>query len=201
MSPRAKIATGSLLGAVAIHLAFIACSAGRGMVGMDGGTGSETAVIDVVSDAARDMLAMETGDVQAQSCATCSTSGAVHMMTADTDPAQLVGGHANVTSAPVMLAAGPLVLTDYESTSAFDNLVPVNFGVVAGTSCSALTPDSYGPTLYTAGTLSSGNVTTLGTSAHGGRYFVPAGSVLCSQGAPGGLSVPIIWAGFRPYAM
>jgi hypothetical protein len=31
-----------------------------------------------------------------------------------------------------------------------------------------------------------------GTTIHGGRYLVPAGSMLCAKGN-------VIWAGFRPY--
>ncbi|QQR60995.1 hypothetical protein IPH19_00830 [Candidatus Uhrbacteria bacterium] len=155
----------------------------------------------MLSDAADDA----TSDAAAQeSCATnCSTGGVLRVMTADTDPAQLVTAtvihDGTGSSESFEVVAGPLVLTDLGF--ARDGVPHLEFRV------SSLPDCPFGPSVtdappFTVIALDDQSATSVNTrynhEIHGGRYYIPEGSRLCAYLA-GDTTWYVRYAGFRPY--
>jgi hypothetical protein len=147
-------------------------------------------------------------DAMAQdSCATnCTGGGVLRMMTADTDPGQLVTGlvvndNRMNDSQAFEIIEGPLVLTDLGI--AREDVPHVNVFMTSMASCPTTTeypPEAEGLTYIALDGQSSGSSvnTRYAHDIHGGRYLVPAGSRLCGRSA--GIAVFYVrYAGFRPY--
>lgn len=167
-----KIVVGSLVGAVAIHVAFVACSGG--------GSGSDGGILDALL-----------GDSPVQAGTDGGSCGCIsQVVTADTDSKQLRQGV--VSTAPGKLIDGPFVLTDLQSYSS-TNETTVHL-VPSATTCPATAVSTFA--FAHTGSYFSGGYVALSSEIHGGRYFVPAGQMLCAYN-PGGLYVS--WAGFVPY--
>jgi hypothetical protein len=211
---KTKVAIGSLIGAVTIHVVFVACT-GRGGTrteqGADGG-----GIINLVMDAARDVLGMETSDAYAQnsdggtsSCGPCTISGPIRTITADTDVTRLERGYIAVgggaaASGVQKLVDGPFVLTDASLNLLEIGGTVVLFTTTIGTPCSAVGA-SDPVNLVTKVTHNiSGSTFALGIGPiHGGRYFVSAGRTLCAYllGQSNERQIyELSWAGFHPYS-
>ncbi len=118
------------------------------------------------------------------SCSTCAVSGPVTLagpvkvVTADTDPAQIVGGTVTGT---LQLAEGPLFVTDAHVSD--DAVSSAQGHLYIGTDAACAKSPDVGITVTKSGLL-------------GSRYFVPAGKYLCLTA-----TVTISWLGFRPYSI
>ena len=172
MHTRTKIIVGSLVGAVAIHVAFVACSGG--------GSGSDGGILDALL-----------GDSPVQAGTDGGSCGCIsQVVTADTDSKQLRQGF--ISTAAAKLIDGPFVLTDLQSYNS-TNDTRVTLVPSAGTCpTSATTLFAFAQT----GSYFSGGYVALSGEIHGGRYVVPAGQMLCAYN-PGAAYVS--WAGFVPY--
>ena len=117
----------------------------------------------------------------------------VKIVTADSDPAQHVGGSAYPTVNAIAVVAGPVFITDLrvsgaELGTAFAYAFTGKFG-----DCGAKTSD-LNLSLPATSNRMRGDL----NSIHGARFFVPEGLSLClsSPSTVGAVS----WAGFRPYS-
>lgn len=150
--------------------------------------------------------ASDTGsDAQAQACATnCSASGVMRVMTADTDPAQLVTAVVNYrgsgASEAFEVVAGPLVLTDLEfAQEGYPHLL---FSITTQATCPpAWYPPETDP-LTTIGLDGQDSLTSVNTryvhELHGSRFYIPVGSRLCAHPHQNATWF-VRYAGFRPY--
>jgi hypothetical protein len=173
MSTRFQVLAGSLLGAVAIHVILVACGSGKA-----GGTFPSKGAGDAAGE----------GTASAQSCLACTTAGVGRVMTADTDPAQLVTGKTGTLGAngAVVVTAGPFVLTfaGYTSqvTGGYGQLV-----MVAGADCSQAT-------------LGDGILLSDAPGSLSARILVPSGQTMCWIPVGGTRGAALVWSGFTPYA-
>lgn len=122
-----------------------------------------------------------TPDASAQDCATsCSGGGVLRVMTADTDPAQLLTGVVRGGAAQEVVS-GPFVLTDLQAD-------PVQYDLylaAAGSTCTS--------------TSASADFVAQTSDATGMHIVVAAGETLCAAVSGGQSSDRLRWAGFRPY--
>jgi hypothetical protein len=134
-------------------------------------------------------------DAAAQSCASCNAAGAVRMVTADTDPAQLESG-ITVEDEPGMpdpfVVAGPFVLTDAIATAGTGRTFLYTTEGDAADDC-AMAALSNGALARLESAVDTGDDRGL----QGVRILIPAGQVLCASTLDG--SPRVRWAGFRPY--
>ncbi len=149
--------------------------------------------IDMIGDAMMDGGMI--GDASAQSCASCTASGAVRMITADTDPEQFVGGIVEVedSNPDTLVVTGPFVLTDAMATAGDGRLFLYTLGAADNGGACADVPLADGAVARLESTSGDGD----DAEIHGARIFIPAGQLLCASrlsGAPA-----LRWAGFRPY--
>jgi hypothetical protein len=139
------------------------------------------------------------GSVKSQ-CGTCVVSGPItilepikisdpikvqdpiKIMTADTDPLQLVGGSARLSGEWKELAKGPLVLTDMMYTGDDGQQGAATFAVDSPGKCSA--------TSEVLAYLASDRQ----TNVQGARLLIAQGKVLC-----GSTNFSLHWSGFRSY--
>jgi hypothetical protein len=142
----------------------------------------------------------------AQDCATdCTGGGVLRVMTADTDPAQLVHEYVQhdnrgMGSSVFEIVAGPFVLTDLGL--AREDIPHTIFTTTEEATC----PLAEGPPMAEAFTVLAldGQVgmTSVNTryvhEIHGGRYLIPSGSRLCAVVNFDAI-YRIRYAGFRPY--
>jgi hypothetical protein len=196
MQTKYKVIAGSLGGAAAIHMAFVACGQGLHTGGQPGDAGIFDALIDQISG----LMDGTTKDAKADDSGACgcAVAGPIQSVPASENPAQLkfgnLGGLSGSTGSIVV--NGPFVLTDATTGQ-----------VGGGQSCALVVEPSAGACAAFSsgdpGTL-PGYVMTTSTSppgVHGGRYVVPAGQMLCAY--PGDPALGNIgnvqWAGFVPY--
>jgi hypothetical protein len=212
MRERSKLILGSLVGAVTIHAAFVACghSMSTGSGAADGG--ADVSIFDALVDRITALVDGTTKDAKADQdagsdggSATCAAApcGPVQTLPASENPSQLVTGNIVLSGSTTtaVVATGPLVLTDaavpggnggtWAGALAIEPAAPSCTGPGPGAG-----PDSLPGYLLT--------VASWGTSVahlHGGRYFVPAGQMLCLVSSGQGTGLPEVqWAGFRPYS-
>lgn len=162
-------------------LALVIVSCGDGAIEMIGDAMVGDAMID---------------DASAQSCASCTASGAVKMITADTDPEQLEGGIVEVpdsAGSDPLLATGPIVLTDAMATAGTGRVFLYTVAATDNGGSCAEVPLADGAIARLESVPDSGDDVAL----HGARILIPAGQLLCASNLSGAPSVR--WAGFRPY--
>jgi hypothetical protein len=206
MNAKFKFLAGSLVGAIAIHAAFVAC----GGPGHEGAGLHDGGILDGMLDAIASAIDGTTRDAQADTDgggASSCCSAPVQSVPASENPAQLVRGNTMVTatsSAGVMtlVLTGPFVLTDAAIAATYTSNVDL-YVEAAASACPAPSATTVADYLgrvsyvnsYPAG--STNSTALVAESIHGGRYIVPAGKMLCAvqNGIPGAVQ----WAGFRPY--
>jgi hypothetical protein len=205
MQSKYKVIVGSLAGAVAIHMGFVACGHAAHTNGQPGDAGAEVGIFDALVDQIASMMDGTTKDAKADTdggACGCNVSGPIQSVPASENPAQLVRGSlASVTAAGSLVATGPFVLTDATAFSPNSNS-----GAWAAL---VLQPSAANCTALSGGAdAAPGYLTTVETqpplhaAVHGGRYVVPAGQMLCAfNPAPANNSVvgELQWAGFVPY--
>lgn len=139
----------------------------------------------------------EVADAHAQTTQT----GRLQVTTADSDPAQQVGGFRQVGGgAPVELVAGPVFITDLRAVS-FTSSPPYGHWLLY-TVPSTDTCSSQSATVYDAGSVESfgapfANIDAQ-TSIHGARMLVSANKKLCVSTSDN-TQAGIRWAGFSAY--
>jgi hypothetical protein len=196
MRSKYKLIGGSLMGAVAIHLAFIACGHSLAVKG-DADAGTEAGLLDALVDHISGLIDGATkdarADVDAGACG-CTVSGPIQNTPASENPTQLkLGSFGALTTAGTMIVTGPFVLTDAT-------------GGYSGGSALALEPTAAACTALTVNDAPSslpGYLMTIVSDpgVHGGRYLVPAGQMLCGYqpNVNVGNTGTLQWAGFVPY--
>lgn len=198
-----KLIAGSLAGAVAIHVAFVACGRGLSVKG-NADAGTEASLVDALVDHISGLLDGTTKDARADvdggPCG-CTVSGPMQSIPASENPAQLARGNlSGLTGTGAIVVTGPFVLTDATS-------VPEQVGTVGGAALVLQPAAAACAAPPGAADTSPGYVTSvLATSqmmnvVHGGRYVVPAGQMLCAFNPDPGpqFSGELQWAGFAPY--
>lgn len=145
---------------------------------MCGSTGMES-LGDAMVDMGQSLQDGAMSDAAAQStCGTC-TGGAVHMMTADTDPTRtLSGALGDIGSDRQEMVTGPAFITDIFTPSGITTVY-----LHASTDCSV-----------TSGSERVFRGSDSGLHITGARIFVPSGQALC-----GLVTSRIVWSGYRPY--
>jgi hypothetical protein len=151
-------------------------------------------------------------DAMAQdSCATnCTSGGVLRVMTADTDPAQLVTGIVQImeSTTPASpgqeIVAGPLVLTDVRLALPFaftaagtGYMVNLFISEDCGETIMPSTTSMVGHVVRYTNTATSGTVFV--TDLEGVRIHIPPGSFLCGYRTGAAGTLPVRYAGFRPY--
>jgi hypothetical protein len=160
-------------------------------------------IADVLGDDTREAAAAGDAGEDSGTCGcTVTVSGPAQNTPASENPAQLkTGSVTGVTSGGSIVVSGPFVLTD-ASTDPY-NATNNNNGAslvlqAAAPSCLPLPPslDSMPGLIMTVQPGSGGN-----WAAHGARYLVPAGQMLCAYLPPTEFAVTggVQWAGFVPY--
>lgn len=142
----------------------------------------------VLSDASRGM----TKEASAQSCASCLPSGAVKVVTADSDPAQIVSGfetNATTNGNWSERVAGPFIVR---------SLIPAHLGQDATPAVAYADP---GACASSRTMLAQVSVGAMNDTIDNGRYLVPKGKVLCVSGVvlSSTLYIDYSWSGFKPY--
>jgi hypothetical protein len=202
-------------GGVIVYLAMAACSGndavssgGTGGIAGQDAMGGHDAVGDSASDhngGYIDSLIEPVPDAHAQDgsgCGTCTVSGTVRVVTADTDPSQIVGGSVLVASTPMKVADGPFVLTDARPANGFWVDLWISVGGMCG---EADAERERVGRLYEIQTESRTGGTTVaigGTrfqALHGARILIPSGSALCALSSSTSDSQRLRWSGFRAY--
>jgi hypothetical protein len=190
--------------------------AGAGL--RDAAGGMRDATIDAMDDTG--VAFMDTGaivrdgagdDASAQ-CATCTPTGAARTITADTDPAQVLGEtrYGLSISRGTEVAVGPLVVTDFAALPSYhpgsSALGPVNaamFTVPEAELCENTFGFTVPTSVPTMRQIAFAHFRVDGTGGsqvhdvHGARILVPAGRRLCVQSST--FDGNITWAGYRPY--
>jgi hypothetical protein len=198
MKSKYKVVGGSIVGAVAIHVAFVACGHSLGVKGdTDGGT--EAGILDALVDHISGLLDGTTKDAVADvdaggACGCATVSGPIQTTPASENPTQLkLGSFGALTTAGTMIVTGPFVLTDAT-------------GGYAGGSALALEPTAAACTALAVNDAPSslpGYLMTIVSDpgVHGGRYLVPSGQMLCAYqpNSNVGNTGSLQWAGFVPY--
>jgi hypothetical protein len=211
MKSKYKLIGGSLMGAVAIHLAFIACGHSLAVKG-DADAGTEGGLLDALVDhisglidgTTKDARADVDGGVEGGACGcTVSVTGPIQNVPASENPAQLTRGNlTGLSAAGSLVVTGPFVLTDAVALA-------VNPGVAAAASLIVQPAAATCPTLSVAADTTPGYVSTVSVdypaiaAIHGGRYAVPAGQMLCAYVIPSASNSwlgELQWAGFVPYS-
>jgi hypothetical protein len=205
MQSKYKVVVGSIVGAIAIHFAFVACghsisTAGNG----PNDAGVDEGLFDALMDRISALIDGTTTDAKADNdsgsdggaCGCAATvSGPIQTTPASENSAQLVTG--NLVFGPYttsgILATGPFILTD--ATTGYQNGTVAAL-VIEPTAATCTLPSSSYPDSLPGFLL---NVTVT-MPLHGARYLVPAGNMLCMMaGSPQENAPEIQWAGFRPY--
>jgi hypothetical protein len=227
MQSKYKVLGGSLVGAVVIHAAFVACGGmtggGSGPGGSDGGwldamtDASDGGLLDAVLDVIADIVGEEShdamaagdaggggdsggggGDAGACGC-TVSLSGPVQSVPASENSAQLQRGAVQIGPNGSFLVSGPFILTDVTTDNFQGGAVGATLVIQpSAASCPSLPGGPEGAPGYLL-TLSATYET---ASAHGARYSIPAGQMLCAYIPPSTFGSPsgtVQWAGFVPY--
>jgi hypothetical protein len=197
MESKYKVVLGSLVGAAAIHAAFLACGSTPRTVEVPGDGGLMDAVLDVIGD----IVGSETHDAVAAGDAGgacgCTTSTPASENSAQMKSGSLTGLSPNTGQ---VVVSGPFVLTDATATSAqgFANAALVVEANAAA--CNPLTGPADGEPGYLTAVQTYGNAV---VTIHGGRYFIPAGHTLCAYQLPASAAGSglgqLQWAGFVPY--
>ena len=209
MGQRLKFVCGSLVGAVAIHAALIACGSagGNGLLGSDGGAGGGGSAFDALVDALSGNDAHAGGSSGGSSGSgsggtssgggSCSCGGPTTL--ASEDLGQWVSGAAPQTTTITTLTTGPLIVRHLndpqplgEGTApdpcffvALDgnctNGKPAGGAIAAGLGLPNQVPIVSNPGTYEV------------------NFPVPSGAALCWD--PGGVLTnnAASWAGFKPY--
>lgn len=137
---------------------------------------------DAMVDAGRALTDAADSDAAAQTCAMCSSSGALRVVTADSDQAQLRNGTSDVPfGTNVQLVGGPFVLTGVRDLD-----FPAARLYIAEGGCEAATDDAVAEVLGRE-------------SLHGLHLWVPAGSLLCARVAAVSGNTRLWHTGFVPY--
>ncbi len=123
------------------------------------------------------------GPVDVNVASPVSIAGPIKTITAETDAHQLQSGSVFPAAfAWALLAKGPFVLTDAALQYTTSSAAP-QIAVVSGTDCGSAATSTFQMAF---------NAT---TPLHGGRIFVPSGSVLCATTSGN----TIIWSGYATY--
>ena len=211
MGQRLKFVFGSLVGAVAIHAALIACGSagGAGLLGGDGGAAGGGSAFDALVDALSGNDAHAGGSSSGGSSGGSSGSGSGGTSSgscscggpttrASEDLGQWVSGAAPQTSTITALTTGPLIvrhLNDPQPLGEGTEPDPCFFVALNGDCSSAPTQGKVAAGLGLPNDVPI--VSNPGTFAV--NFPVPAGAALCWD--PGGVLTnnAASWAGFKPY--
>jgi hypothetical protein len=207
MGTKFKLIGGSLVGAIAIHMAFVACGHSLSAKSdADGGT--EAGLLDALVDHISGLLDGTTKDARADvdgggACGCTTVSGQIQSTPASENPAQLTRGSlTGLSVAGSLVATGPFVLTDATAQS-------VNPSTAVGASLIVQPAAATCPALSVAADTTPGYALTVASdypaivAIHGGRYAVPAGQMLCAYIIPSAQNTwagELQWAGFVPYS-
>lgn len=197
-----------LAAGAAVYAVMAACSAAEeteGGVSQPGAGGSMSPsdvdaardAWDAFADPVREASAQESGDA---ACGTCSVPSILRSVSADSDPAQHVGGTLTVAedSGPVQVEQGPFYLTDARANTGTDSssvrldIHPASSGCssVGGQFVAYLKAARYGSGLeYYQGAR---------PIIQGARILVRADEVLCAEYG-NTADAYLRWDGFRPY--
>ena len=159
--------------------------AGRRMQRLD------ASISDASAQSGSDASTVQPGTGMPSQCGACVVSdpiaikGPVKVITADTDPAQLVSGSADVSGPSTWqeLEAGPLIITDL--LFAVANGAQVSFAIASAGKC--------GSKRDPLALLDLDRV----ISIQGARLPIKQGQVLCAMSDA--LNGVVRWSGFRPY--
>jgi hypothetical protein len=136
------------------------------------------------------------GNSAGGACTTCTVTGPIQALTADTDLAQLSGGPLKCEELQpkgTKLVDGPFVVTDVVADESGALRL---YTVPQGSSC-----DDYGSLFVEVGQTYGNSILTLGNrpTVSGARLFLAKGETLCASLGCSGGSQELRWSGFRPY--
>jgi hypothetical protein len=205
MGQRLKLVCGSLVGAVAIHAALVAC----GSSGAAGGAGSDAGgggIFDALVDAltGRDALA-DTDGGSAGGGGSCSCGGPT--MVASEDAAQWASGAVyDNGAAPTVLAKGPLMVRHVMIAAPYQPGLTSMVFIAKDGQCSPGTWASKDFAGVVWATDPDRFPIQIGQGNADLSFPVPAGGALClgpsvgtSSQPQGGSLAAVAWSGFRPY--
>ena len=204
MDNKVKVVIGSLVGAVSIHTALLACGSGSGGGGGMGGDGGLIdAMMGVLSDIVvreRDAVASnddggDAGAVASPDGGSCACgAGPTLSLPASENSGQLRKGIASlpIGTPSAIVVSGPFVLTD--ATCDYDEAILVV--QPSGATCPALSTVDLPTVPGYLMTLGGGQTWEIGV--HGGRYVIAPGEMVCAYQAASD-EAAVQWAGFKPY--